>query len=45
MINLGEKKIDFNKLDEELINIYNTNTRPNKAIEKKLKEVILNDGN
>ena len=37
--------MDFNKLDEELINIYNTNTRPNKAIEKKLKEVILNDGN
>lgn len=45
MINLKEKKIDFRKLDEELINIYNTNARPNKAIEKKLKEAILNNGN
>ncbi len=45
MINLEKEKIDFKKLDEELINIYNTNARPNKAIEKKLKEIILNDGN
>lgn len=41
---MEEKKIDFRKLDEELINIYNTNTRPNKAIEKKLKEAIFNNG-
>ncbi len=45
MIKLGEKEIDFKKLDEELIKIYNTNARPNKALEKKLKEAILNDGN
>ena len=45
MIKLEEKEIDFNKLNQELIKIYNSNTRPNKAIEKKLKEVILNDGN
>lgn len=45
MIKLEEKKIDFRKLDEELINVYNTNPRPNKALEKKLKEVILNNGN
>lgn len=45
MINLEERKIDFKKLDEELIKIYNTNARPNKAIEKKIEEVILNNGN
>lgn len=45
MINLEKKQIDFRKLDEDLIDIYNTNPRPNKAIEKKLKEVILDNGN
>ena len=40
---MEDKKIDFKKLDEELINIYNSNKRPNKAIEKKIKEVIVND--
>lgn len=34
------KNLDFNKLDEELMEIYNSQRRPNRAIEKKLKEVI-----
>lgn len=45
MSNLEEKKINLKKLDEELINIYNSSKRPNKAIEKKIKEVILYDEN
>ena len=40
---MEEKNIDFKKLDEDLINIYNSNKKPNKAIEKKIKEVIEND--
>ncbi|MFX1570417.1 MAG: hypothetical protein ACFFCV_18805 [Promethearchaeota archaeon] len=40
---MEEKKIDFKKLDEELIDIYNSSKRPNKAIEKKIKEAIVND--
>ena len=40
---MGEKKIDFKKLDEELLNIYNSSKKPTKAIEKKIKEVIDDD--
>jgi len=40
---MEEKNIDFKKLDEDLINIYNSNKKPNKAIEKRIKEVIEND--
>ena len=34
------KEIDYKKLDEELIKIYNSTKKPNKIIESKLKEVI-----
>jgi len=40
---MEEKNIDFKKLDEDLIIIYNSNKKPNKAIEKRIKEVIEND--
>ncbi len=40
---MEEDEINFKKLDEELINIYNSSKRPNKAIEKKIKEEIEND--
>ena len=43
MSKLEKKKIDLNKLDEELIEIYNSSKRPNKALEKRIIEVVLND--
>ena len=42
---MTEKEIDFKKLDQDLIDIYNSNKRPNKIIEKKLRDVITNDEN
>lgn len=40
-----EQKIDFDELDRELIEIYNSKRNPIKAIEKKIRETIVNAEN
>ncbi|MHA1230956.1 MAG: hypothetical protein ACTSPQ_09950 [Candidatus Helarchaeota archaeon] len=40
---MSNKEIDLESLEKELIEIYNSTKRPNKLIEKKLKEVLESD--
>ncbi len=37
---MSKDNINFDELDQELIQIFNSTKRPNKVIEKKIKEVI-----
>ena len=40
---MSKKQLDLKKLEKQLLEIYNSNKRPNKAIEKKIREVIIYD--
>ncbi len=42
---MSNEDIDLKLLDEELMQIYDSSRNPNKAIEKKILEVIENVGN
>ncbi len=40
---MSKEEIDFDKLEKELLEIYDSTKRPNKALEKKIKEIISHD--
>ena len=42
---MSKNNIDFEELDKNLIDIFNSSKRPNKVIEQKLKEIIEFDEN